>query len=129
MKIEILFRGKSLDTGEWVEGYGVCVLPDKSDAVIIHRLGNNLMQHTAVDPETVGLIGEIYGQKITVGDILSCKVDGKQRGVLDVVEWRNGSLWLRRRYCPVVNFLLMGEDKTIEVVSNIHDNPELIQNQ
>lgn len=55
---EVRYRGKDVDTGQWVVGYGVIVTPRINDVVepqafIVHRQGKNLMQHTEVDFDSV----------------------------------------------------------------------------
>jgi len=45
------FRGINSDTGKMIYGYGVMVNEDH--AVIIHKQGNNMTQHTHVDVKTV----------------------------------------------------------------------------
>lgn len=59
---EVRYRGRDVDTGQWVVGYGVIITPpihikDKPDiepqACIVHRQGKNLMQHTEVTVESV----------------------------------------------------------------------------
>jgi uncharacterized phage protein (TIGR01671 family) len=86
----ILFKAKRLDNGEWVEGYGVIQYKEYNEATIIHKHGNNVTQHTAVDPETVcqytGLTDK-NGNKIWEGDKLF--IDYNRFGVR-VVEFKNG---------------------------------------
>jgi len=50
---ELKFKGICIDTGTWVFGYGVVYNADENLAAIIHKQGMNIMQHTAVEPETV----------------------------------------------------------------------------
>ena len=51
---EIKFRGKSLETGEWVYGYGIIHSPENDIFQIIHKQAQNLTQHTQVRPESIG---------------------------------------------------------------------------
>ncbi len=50
---QLVFKGVSLDTGEWVEGYGVCLEKVHSLAAIFSKQGSNLMQSTAVHPDSI----------------------------------------------------------------------------
>lgn len=138
----IKFRGKSL-SGEWLYGYlykhgitppsdflcvGQAVLPWK-DTVGVY----------VVDPETIGQftgLTDKNGKEIYEGDIVSHPWKDPIFG--DLVEtgqfvhsticFNNGAF--------VVNYRLQGEYiylqdfvrlKCLEVVGNIHDNPELIK--
>ena len=72
MSNQMLFRGKSIDTEKWVEGYGMAMFDGM--AVIIHKQGMNAMQHTSVYPESVGRVTGLYDKykaEIWEGDILA----------------------------------------------------------
>jgi hypothetical protein len=67
MKREILFRGWSEDLQKWVEGG---IYTHQNDVAIIHKHGNNLMQHTPVNPDSVGQFTgmlDIDGNKVFEG--------------------------------------------------------------
>lgn len=126
---EILFRGKRVDNGEWTEGD----LIQSRDKTYIHPKANSfrvsetglskLIVLREVYPETVGeYIGltDKNGKKIFEGDIIR---SNSERGYIeyypndcafDVVD-DHGFYWL------------ISEMSNIEVIGNIHDNPELLE--
>lgn len=72
-KLEIKYRAIGIDKPEWIYGY-VAFDSKKLNAVIIHKQANNEMQHTAVEPETVGQytgLKDSKGVEIYEGDIIS----------------------------------------------------------
>lgn len=123
---EILFRGKRIDTGEWVEGYYSgedCelpwTLPIKKDSIIVKGVG----LWVDIQSETLGQytgMTDRNGKKIFEGDII--------KGVGDelfVIEWHNGQFIAKCLH----DWLFMFEAKTGEIVGNIHDNPELVERE
>jgi hypothetical protein len=56
----IKYRAISLDTNKWVFGYGLMYSQDFNEANIIHKQGNNLMNNTAVNPETICMFTGFY---------------------------------------------------------------------
>lgn len=134
---EILFRGKSIISGEWVFGTPVCVEENTypTDRVLLVRavnydeLDNFLPQYESeeVIPETVGQFTGLYdrnGKRVFEGDILEEKRT-KTRSVVEFGEFNCGCCYSVFGYTGVG-----GLDKNIEsdkdaVVGNIHDNPNL----
>ncbi len=139
--MEIKFRAIGLDKNEWIYGY-VAFSSDKTCCVIIHKQGNNDMQHTAVDPETVcqftglkdknkvdiyqrDILKEIeyYGQYIP-------EIDGrKEREYFSTVDWGSEG-WC---HFPLTNTSCKSKesgygfyDHPFEVVGNVIDNPDLL---
>lgn len=139
---EILFRGKTL-TDKWVEGvyykqeefYG-----DKEDAHIIitskETLDNDFaLESHIVIPETVGQYTNLTdknGNKIFENDICCFR------------EWNNGDMcWIGKVHYEHQQFVISGDKnkecetpftlvmsrfipENIEIIGNIHDNPELL---
>lgn len=140
MNREILFRGKSANTGEWVEGF--CVqFGETYSNIIIREIGKlnlygvvPIYEHEIVISETVGQytgLKDKNGRKIFEGDIVRRFNRNGQEIMSYVVEW----------YSDCCMFVLdcidfdMGFDMDFtvfygdefEIVGNIHDNPELVR--
>ncbi len=140
---EILFRGKRLDNGEWVEGN---LFRNDNEHFPMTLIGNVIFsrgKHTnalsfdgfdlaEVDPATVGQFTGLLdknGKRIFEGDIL--KDDwGKNFEVffstktcsfmanlkIAPSEWETGNYRIGEAWTD-----------TVKIVSNIHDNPELLE--
>jgi uncharacterized phage protein (TIGR01671 family) len=143
---EIIFRGKGRDNGKWYEG---------DLGTVAHKRFIDDGKHNArVIPETVGQftgLTDINGKRIFEGDILKVQtrvyveednpVFGKMKALSEgkrtrywVVEWGNQT-------CGGASWYFYGKDRRFnrraskstlwnseaEVVGNIHDNPELME--
>lgn len=121
---EVLFRGKRLDNGEWVEGdlrHGGYYLNDP-DVYICVPFADTIINYP-VDPETVGqFVGliDMNGKKIFEGDILE--------RCLNPLRKRNTKCyWAIKDIRKTKDLGLY--TLSFEVVSNIHDNPELLEGE
>lgn len=126
---EILFRGKRADNGKWEYGdlwcnpYGkrvVCVVSPINDQ---GTTGGN-----EVDPETVGQytgLTDKNGRKIFEGDIVRYG-DTIHRVVF---EQRNGTAYFGIVISDIETWLFGNEcpANLVEVISNIYDNPEMLE--
>jgi uncharacterized phage protein (TIGR01671 family) len=125
---EILFRGKRIDNGEWVEGYYTKVkwyLDGKKkhiifplDVAIFPRA--EVSEYVEVIPETVGQytgLTDKNGKKIFEGDIVTNSCGRKK-----TVEFYDS------RYYPFIAFPEYNcwDEKECEVIGNIHINPDLV---
>ena len=141
---EILFRGKTL-TGMWVEGayykqeefYG-----EKEDAHIIITSKETLYNDFALEshiviPETVGQytgLTDKNDKKIFEGDILKVKSYDYDYEYLTKVFY-NSNTFCVDVYGQDYDYTSIGfaydiwddENCEIEVIGNIHDNPELLK--
>ena len=127
MTREILFRGKRLDNGEWVEGllFKYC----GEFCIALYSLegddyGLYPTCYAKVDPSTVGQFTGLYdknGVRIFEGDVL-CVIG---QGIFKC-RWDDGNF----------EFCLSGKESfglayvspnDIFVTGNIHDNPELLE--
>ncbi len=138
---EILFRGKRYDDGNWVEGYlihdEVCnphipyigYLFDVDDVDLAEAILGTVGQFTGLTDKN--------GKKIFEGDIVH--ILGNQ----DVEDWKNVDYialiaFLDGGFCAIDGtveehgfrrYALSRLDFSLEVIGNIHDNPELLEVQ
>lgn len=128
---EILFRGKRLDTGEWV--YGQWLPKSKTICTETTIEGTTEYRDLFVAPETVGQytgLNDKSGAKIFEGDIIRHynRHDDTDYFYIGVIEWNEEKHGFANR-CVKENSLFLVSDRCIyEVVGNIHDNPELLNN-
>lgn len=146
---EILFRGKRLDNGEWVEGYlyehepalvGIVSENDVPEPSkwFIARTGfadwnmPRPVEFVEVYHSTVGQytgLKDKNGKRIFEGDILGSRYDDLYQDdvAIEVVKWfRNGWHIQQGENLPDA----LDEDGFLqgsEIIGNIHDNPELLE--
>ncbi len=145
---EIIFRGKRIDNGEWVEGSLISKLDVDAGSVstceIIERTSyaisadyDTLFHHITpalVDERTVGQytgLEDKNGRRIFEGDIISAVLTG---GNYKDFRWPNkrvvfhaGCFTLydgRHEYIPLASY---APTVAFEVIGNIDDNPELLE--
>lgn len=121
---EILFRAKRIDDGEWLQGHYVrqygadmIYLPEGVD----HEQG---FDYYHIAPETVGQytgLTDRNGKKIFEGDIVEYKEEYGE------IEYHNQEAM----FVVCFDTWLMDFDhcygKELEIIGNIHDNPELLE--
>lgn len=129
MRREILFRGKHICNGEWCEG-SLLVWPNGS--CMIKQFGEFPFENKNADvqPETVGQftgLTDKRGQKIFEGDVVRFEdIDGEM--VVCVVLWgANGGRWELDVPATGNRFAMSFFDVVVEVIGNLHDNPELLE--
>ena len=129
---EILFRGKQRTMLDWVEGTGV--FNDGTNTWLSANESNKPiacgLNHKIVLPETVGQYTGLIdknGKKIFEGDILRWVGPDGEGGKV-YVEYAEGVFGLLSVECPDTPPDLFADfedgDQTLEVIGNIHDNPE-----
>ncbi|HBI5988226.1 TPA: hypothetical protein K8G50_002832 [Listeria monocytogenes] len=129
---EIEFRGKIAGAEGFV--YGKLLAPLASGnayiAYDVNEVGSfaYISRSEKVDPETVDQytgLKDKNGKKIFEGDIVNCKFfDKKITGLIEFIEymWAVNDRKNRRLY-------QLNEVSNIEVIGNIHENPELLEGQ
>ena len=124
MKREILFRGKQLSNGEFIEGS--LTVDCHGNCCIYHPLKVPIgggFQYFDIDPETVGQftgITDIHGRKVFEGDILSCKkADGASLEYKCVYNDENACFYFTN---TKYGLSLSGDEMLyFDVIGNIHD--------
>lgn len=141
---EIKFRGKyeySEENIGWI--YGLLVKDSDGDVYIFPDGGTHCTQGDwwfdyggyglpCVDPETVGqLTGlrDINGKDIYEGDIIRQDVCGDGSNGVVVYDEEHAMFALRYYdpHNPVIYGLYDCQEKELEILGNIHDNPELLK--
>lgn len=130
---EILFRGKRIDNGEWVEGDLSYIVHDKERMYVFPADGLDSADRYEVNPETLcqytGLKDK-NGNRIWENDI--CRYynpeDKDGIGIIkeDYVSWIKGAIAQTNLMTPMF-YLKVG--KEFEVIGNIFDNPELLKGE
>lgn len=121
---DILFRGKRLDNGEWVEGDLVHSVYKIGDTCV-GTYGSSLGMHQ-VDPSTVGQytgLTDKNGERIFEGDVLT--VDGED-GFFALEFQEDTARFVMSGDSVVVDFDNFWSYE-VEVMGNIHDNSELLE--
>ena len=125
---EILFRGKRIDGRGWANGFyiscgGPCILDD--DDMFFGADGVEGMY--SVDSSTVGQytgLKDRNGVRIFEGDVVA--FDGG-RFVVEYFESRMGFGFSGLKGRGVVSGFTMMDLEHLEVIGNVHDNPELLE--
>lgn len=131
---EILFRGKRVGFNEWIEGYyfqrknNECV-----EGFVAAQMSECAAEFKPVYPETVGQytgLTDKNGKKIFEGDIVRTKF-----GRLCKIRFFVSSCFcgvdlfpLKIEHRPPTEYDMYRKD-FLEVIGNIHDNPELLEDK
>lgn len=118
MKREILFRGKRIDNGEWIEGdlLSKCKGSPKISIHGEYNRGLFVVDSYEVLPETVGMwtgLTDKNGKKIFEGDI----VFGYARLFRSVVKWNSE----QAGWSPFGDERTSFYEDESEIIGNIHD--------
>lgn len=138
MDREILFRGKRLDNGEWIEGFYVHLCDGKGNES--HRIytgyaetdcGDFYPDWFEVDPATVSRytgLTDKNGVKVFKGDILRSHYDedDPEDTAIEIVLWYNNG-WCTQEAGSGTDPVECSTISFSEVIGNIHDNPELLE--
>ena len=134
---EILFRGKRLDNGEWVEGWYQPETTikhwggrqEKVGVTIAYKVEEGFLEDTLVDPSTVGQytgLKDKNGKRIFEWDIVRCGTGRICKVIFFISPGVSGFDLVPIGGFdapPPHNWSLFADT---EVIGNIHDNPELL---
>jgi uncharacterized phage protein (TIGR01671 family) len=136
---EIIFRGKRCDNGEWIGGslvHQTLFYGDETDCYHILHGGEfdcDFYDAEEVIPETIGQFTGLIdknGKKIFEGDIVRDEYNG---GIARIAFLQQGCGWYLvfkntdRRMGHRSRNSAYDNDLALEVIGNIHDNPELME--
>ena len=134
---EILFRGKRLDNGEWVEGWyqpetTIRNWDGRQETVgvtIAYKVEEGFLEDTLVDPSTVGQytgLNDKNGKQIFEWDIIKRFWLGAE--ILYFVLYDGEKANFIGKALNKIGFTTFdGDGEMFEVIGNIHDNPELLE--
>ena len=127
---EILFRGKQKASGAWLHG-DLRQWSEKRKGICDYALGRTIDVYTETVGQYTGLTDK-NGRMIFEGDI--CRVSRGGDTKQGVTECYNGAFGLRYKSGEFNSFLYLKRSRpegrwfdTLEVIGNIHDNPELLE--
>ncbi|MCM1228280.1 MAG: YopX family protein [Clostridium sp.] len=126
MEREILFRGKLKDNGEWFYGD---LLKYADTAQIWYKEEGYGKVNVIVNPETVGQytgLTDRNGTRIFEGDIVNILCENEEIGVIKWDEDTARFIVSADGFCADFDNYYGME---FEVIGNIHDNPEMIENE
>ena len=123
---EVIFRGKRADNGEWIEGSLLGI--DWCDKPSTYSIAPNtpVSVFYSVIPETVGQftgLTDKNGKRIFEGDIVSLVKHDSLIYKVVYVPCRYELVNSKGVNCFVLDIY---KSENIEVIGNIHDNPELL---
>ena len=126
---EIIFRGRTADTKEWVYG-GYAEIGNTPFIISTDEQGTILWYE--VELESVGQFTGLLddnGKRVFEGDVLKFSYTGKNRGVSGkvVVSFRCGKFGVEWGWNKDFVSLDGFANTTMKVVRNLHDNPELME--
>lgn len=137
MNIEIEFKAKSIENGDWVNGYYLQNETDNKRKSIIYQSNNSSEKMIEVDPVTLSQFtgyNDKNGRKIFTNDIVRIistyprvKFDNNKKVVFKhgsfEVEHYSGRVLSLSYYCD------RPSRQSIDIIGNIFDNADLLDNE
>lgn len=137
MSRQILFRGKRVDNGEWVEGFLIMMDTENCPALAIGKDYYSLKQ---IIPETVGQLTDTIGEiKVFEGDIFGFK-DSTHVYFVRIEDSFQAVCYHTRYFTDLENkehmrwghfyrIKELGFEDRFYLIGNVYDNPELIRKE
>ena len=138
---EIMFRGKRLDNGEWIEGHliryenGRTRICESKTDIFCYEKDCSIIQTVAHETETLTVgqytgLNDKYGKRIFEGDIV-LGLFHYELAAKGVVTFQDGAFGLRWNRGKVGEFSAFTSicHVAYKVIGNIHDNPELLEEE
>lgn len=129
MAREILFRGNRTDNGKWVEGHLIVFPKSKITKIMVWNAADLDFDAIEVRPESVGQFTgktDKNGKRIFGGDIAKYTKKDGTTAFYEVV-------WDNELFAPMFQLIgscsgvfVAGMNERVEIIGNIHDNPELL---
>lgn len=129
MEREILFQGKRKDNGKWVEGHLIVFPKSKITKIMVWNAADIDFDAIEVIPETVGQYTghtDKNGKRIWEGNIARYTNKDGTPAFYEVV-------WDNELFAPMFQLIgscsgvfVAGMNEWVEIIGNIHDNPELL---
>lgn len=120
---EILFRGKRTDNKQWVEGFYALIGEENPNTYIIKNNGHKVrVAHKSISEYTD--LTDKNGTKIFEGDICKHRSNYSGNLIISVVTYIDGGF-----LALADNDSGFGLSGRLEVIGNIHDNPELLRKE
>jgi len=139
MNRTIKFRGKRLDNHEWL--YGYYFVNRKKHFIVKDEIvpPESVFTDFKIDPDTLGQFTGLYdrnGKEVYEGDVvfwIAIDMRGRGKGEQGAIIWDKDTMaWAIMRNKPTSDgrpciISRPFDKKHLEVVGNVHDNPELMK--
>ena len=129
MENRYLFRGKRIDTGEWVYGLPSC--DEDGEIEEIEVWSEDDINFYSVDPTTICQctgVCDKNGKMIFKNDICSYYNPEDKDGIGliddDFVSWIKGTIYMKEKITPLFYLKCSAE---WEIIGNMFDNPEILE--
>lgn len=131
---EILFRGKRVGNGEWIEGF-YAQSGEKKYILIDNDIAVGYLAMKEVNPDTIGQytgLTDKNGTKIFEGDIVKREYTLWHGETIKTRETQIGVVSYSNKDCgfcldKVCNLRKPWDGDTLEIIGNIHDSPEKLK--
>lgn len=136
MKREIKFRGKRLDTGEWIYGDLIRNVEDAFAIVPPFGISTDRLGEYEVHEETIGQFTGLQdknGKEVYEDDFVRIPATMLNAEIIGVVKYEKGSFFVRSIFSGCSSDLgwvfrerMVGEP-TAQIIGNIYDDSELLK--